>query len=539
MLEMKYYTKHLVWHLVTLLVLGYFLFVYKTGERDIWAPDEDEYALVNREMVRDGNWIFPTANGKPYSIKPPLFNWIGSLISLGYGEVTEFTCRIPSALAGLAGVILLYALGSILFTPRAGFLSALVLSTTFLYIQFSRWIQINMLATFFLILTLFLFYWGYQNEQKRRWIYLLMYVPMGLGTLTMGPVNVVMPAGVIFFYFLLIKDLKHIRQLKIGWGLVIYLAIVLPWYLAVGLKGSYAGNILITTNITRYFTSWGHVRPFYYYLVNLPGNFLPWTLFLPGALFLLFSEKDPDERKKLFFPAVWVVSLFVFFSLSQAKRSEYILPVFPGLALLLGRFFDASIDRWKTVRIWRRSIVWPTYTLISLLLLSCLGLPIYCLLQSPDWLPTVIPFALLLFGGAVVLFILIQKEWVFLEFVAIGIFISIMTVYAAGPIVSKANPHNSTKSFCTKVAGFVEEGTTLKMYGYYRPAYAFYTQRFVEKTDSIETLSQWFASEKPQYVVMQKKDYMKIKGLVAAELQVIDQWEGYRNMVLVSNRVQS
>jgi hypothetical protein len=176
---------------------------------------------------------------------------------------------------------------------------------------------------------------------------------------------------------------------------------------------------------------------------------------------------------------------------------------------------------------------------MALLFLSGLGLPIYSFLKSPDWLGTVIPFSLLIFGSAVVLFILIQKERVFLEFVTIGLFISILTVYAAGPIVSKANPHNSTKSFCTKVAGFVEEGTTLKMYGYYRPAYAFYTGRFVEKTDSVATLSQWLTSEKPQYVVMQKRDYMKIKGLVSVDLHIIDEWEGYRNMVLVSNRAQS
>jgi hypothetical protein len=176
---------------------------------------------------------------------------------------------------------------------------------------------------------------------------------------------------------------------------------------------------------------------------------------------------------------------------------------------------------------------------MSLLFLSCLGLPIYSFLKSPDWLEVLIPFSLLIFGSVVVLFILILKEQFFLEFVATGISIGIMTVYAAGPIVSKANPHNSTKSFCTRVARFVEDGTTLKMYGYYRPAYAFYTERFVEKTDSLATVSQWFESEKPQYVVMQKRDYMKIKGLVGVDLHIIDEWEGYRNMVLVSNRAQS
>ena len=128
--------QQLVWHLIVLLILGCLLFFYNIGNRAIWSPDEDEYALVNREMVEDGHWIFPTANGKPYSIKPPLFNWIGSSVSVLYGEVNEFTSRIPSAVAGLAGVITLYFLGVLLFGARAGFLSALVLATCFLYINF-------------------------------------------------------------------------------------------------------------------------------------------------------------------------------------------------------------------------------------------------------------------------------------------------------------------------------------------------------------------------------------------------------------------
>ena len=96
-----------LWWIFFLLVLVYLLFFHMAGERYIWSPDEDEYALVNREMVEDGHWIFPTANGEPYSIKPPLFNWIGSLISLANGEVTEATSRLPSALAAALCVFFL------------------------------------------------------------------------------------------------------------------------------------------------------------------------------------------------------------------------------------------------------------------------------------------------------------------------------------------------------------------------------------------------------------------------------------------------
>lgn len=63
-----------------------------------------------------------------------------------------------------------------------------------------------------------------------------MYVPVGLGTLNMGLVNVAMPMVVIGLYLFAIKDVKHILKLKVGWGILIYLAIVAPWYFAVSLK---------------------------------------------------------------------------------------------------------------------------------------------------------------------------------------------------------------------------------------------------------------------------------------------------------------
>jgi 4-amino-4-deoxy-L-arabinose transferase-like glycosyltransferase len=366
-----------------------------------------------------------------------------------------------------------------------------------------------------------------------------MYVSMGLGTLTMGPVNMVMPAIVIVFYLLVVKDIKQIFRLRLGWGILIYLVIVLPWYLLVSLKGDYAGNILVTTNLTRFFTAWGHVRPFYYYIVTFPGNFLPWTLFLPGAIILCSSQKVRDERKKLLFPIIWAVSLFLFFSLSQCKRSEYILPLYPALALLLGFFFHKSIDWWDNSAVWRRWILWPTYLLAALLFITAVGLPIYCMIKSPDWTGTVIPLSLIMVVLVIPIIVLIRKEQVFLTVVAIGVLLAGMVVYASGPIFSKANAYKSTRSFCLRVKARIREDTTLKMYGYYRPAYAFYTDRFVECSEDPETLLAWFTAEAPEYVVMKRKDFARIKDAFPLTLHLIDEWEGYRHMVLVSNQSET
>jgi len=81
-----FYRRNEKWILLLLVLLSYPLFFYRLGDRDIWAPDENEYIQVNREMVLDGHWIYPTANGQPYSIKPPLFNWVGSIFSSLSGE---------------------------------------------------------------------------------------------------------------------------------------------------------------------------------------------------------------------------------------------------------------------------------------------------------------------------------------------------------------------------------------------------------------------------------------------------------------------
>ena len=109
--------------LLLLVLLSYPLFFYKLGDRDLWSPDEDEYVQVNREMVLDGHWIYPTANGEPYNIKPPLFNWLGSAFAKLNGEVTEHTSRLPSAMAASAGLLILYFIGGKLFGRRAGLLT--------------------------------------------------------------------------------------------------------------------------------------------------------------------------------------------------------------------------------------------------------------------------------------------------------------------------------------------------------------------------------------------------------------------------------
>jgi hypothetical protein len=526
-----------IWMLLSLLLLGYFLLFHNMGDRYIWSPDEDEYALVNREMVEDGHWIYPTANGEPYGIKPPLFNWIGSFFSLINGEVTEFTSRLPSSLAAMAGVFAIYFLGKLLFGSRAGYLAAMVLATSPLYIEFARWIQINMISALLLTMTLLFFYWGYSNEQKRKIAYLLMYVPMGLGTLNMGPVNVVMPAIVISLYLIAVKDYRHIFQLRLGWGVVIYLLIVAPWYITVSMAQGYAEKLLITTNLTRYFGKFAHARAFYYYFITTPPNFLPWILYLPGAVYLYFSRQTGDERKQLLFPLIWAAGLFIFYSISKTKRSEYMLPIFPALALLVGYLFDRAFLYWKDGVFWRRLVAWPTYIFLIVCLSAGLGLPLYSWRQAGDWLPIVLPISVLCIICAVVSFILIKKNNGLGAIASVVLLIAGIVTYGSGAVIAKVNDVKSPRSFCLNIMDRIQHDEKLKMYEFYRPVYAFYTHKLIDDINGRKALLRHFKSEKQIYVITREKEYLRLKKSFPSKIYLIHrQWIDHRYVVLMSNR---
>jgi len=529
-----------VWVLIFLLGLGYFLFFHNLSVRYLWNPCEDEYVLVNREMVEDGHWFYPTANGQPYSIKPPLFNWIGSLISVFYGEVNVFTSRLPSPFAALIVMFLIYYFGKYLFGPRAGLISAMVLATSPLYIRYAQWIQINMIATMLLSFTLVLFYIGYKEPRRRRWAYLLMYVAMGLGTLNMGPVNLVMPVIVIGIYLFLVKDIKHISQLRIGWGMLIYLLIVAPWYVAVSLKGGYANDLIITSNLTRFFGDFTHSKPFYHYIASTPPYFLPWSLFFPVAFYLCFSEKTREDRKLLLFPFVWTSSLFVFFSLSICKRSGYMLVIFPALALLVGYMLDRGLLYWKDSLFWRKALLWPTYTVLVGAGLIAVGLPVYCWIKAPDWFGLVLPLAIMLLVGVAVASVFLHKRRFFEALITCVIVIAAVIAYGSGPVIAKANNFISAKSFCLKVKERIPEGETLKMFHFYLAVYPYYTERFVEVLWTPPQLLDWFRQNKRVYAISKEEDYEEIADTFEVPIYVIErQWVRKRYMLLLSNQPES
>jgi len=400
-----------------LLLLGFcFVFYFLAlDQSELRKGDEIRYARIAQEIVTGGDWVSLHLHGQPYMDKPPLFFWLIAFSSYLWGGFASFSARFPSAFLGTFAVLITFFMGKSLYDSKTGFLSGLILATSFLFARYSTRANIDATLTFFTTASLFSFLQWYrcskQESEGQMGIWRLsiygFYVGMGLATLTKGPVGFLLPLLVGLVYLLIQKDWKGIKRMRIFSGMLLFLAVVLSWYLPAVIKGgqAYLNETLFHQSIDYYSKGWDHPKPIYFYLCNFPVDFLPWTLFLPGAMAYGYSKDCYGKRKEFLFLLTWFVVPFLFFSFSAGKRDLYLLPLYPAASLMVGKLFgDFIFNRIERFR--REWISLPLYVLMGLILIA--GLTIFWLLSKefPFYSPYSLPIACFLVGGGVVLFFL-------------------------------------------------------------------------------------------------------------------------------------
>lgn len=339
-------------------VLGLFAFVfvlffYKLGSYPLFDLDEPRYAEAAREMLERGNWITPYFNYELRFDKPVFFYWLIAIAYQMFG-VSEFAARFFSAVSGTAIMAMVYFFGRHWISARFGFFASIILASSIMFTGLSRMSITDMtLACFMTGTTLSLFMAAHQNL---RW-WLVAGISAGLAVLTKGPVGIVVPGAVFVLYTLLIGDFK--RCLLNRWlplALLVCVAIALPWYvLAYQENGPIFLEMLFFHNLTRFSdVVSGHQQPIYFYVIVLIAGFLPWTAYLPAAVHRLWqqarSHRENVQARDFrylvpLFAAVWIVFIFAFFTISDTKLLTYILPLFPGLALLTGEaWYSESLE---------------------------------------------------------------------------------------------------------------------------------------------------------------------------------------------------
>lgn len=506
--------------LLILAALGALLFLPGLGWRDVWNPDEARYAEVAREMRLLGTWAVPHLNGRVYTQKPPLLFWSIAAFGALTGGISETAARLPSALAALGALLLVYRMGDRFFGRRAGWLAAAAFGTCFKVLWQGRFGQIDMLLTF--LVTLGVWFWarGYTEERSR--LYPLFFVSAGLATLAKGPVGLLPPLLSIVAFLLVTRDRGELKRLRIGLGLLLWAAVVLAWLVPAGLSGGgdYLRQIVFKQNVTRYVDPWHHFEPWYYYLTVIPAEFFPWSFLLPTAIVAGWKRFEGRPRQGFLFCLCWVAVTVVFFSVSPAKRSVYILTLYPALALLVGAGLDRIARDWPR---WRRGAVIPFGLLAGLLLLIVAALPVAGR-GRPEagplggdrfvWALTAILVPALL--GAL-------ASWWISRSGALPRLPRAVAALAAGMalttlgIVLYALPRfdvfKSARGLSRELVARMAPGEVYGIYPRLDSTFLFYTHRYCEDLDSEAKLRAFLARPGRVWLLAQRDDLARLKGL--------------------------
>lgn len=316
--------------------VGALLYVTGLGWRDLWFPNEPNVADVAQAMFLSGDWVVPRRMGEVWVDYPPLLYWAGAASSAVFGEMSAFSLRLPSALGAIALSLITCFAGSRWFGPSAGLWAGFLLLTFPQFALQAIGYRPDMLFGLFIAAGLLAYAAGAGSEPSWK-LRAAGFALLGLAMLTKGPLGLLLPGLVLALWHGTRREWRRLAALA-PLSLV-SLAIYLPWFVACARQ---AGADSVVEELWLHFARFGsgargHVRPLYYYAVNLWLDLAPWSLLLPLALWRIRrcgSWRDPRQQLLLW----WLGAFFVFLSLAVTKRQLYLLPAYPAAALLLGQW---------------------------------------------------------------------------------------------------------------------------------------------------------------------------------------------------------
>lgn len=336
------------YQLLALVAIAACLFFIGLGRLPLLEPDEGRNAEVAREMLALHDWITPHYDTLPYLDKPAVFFWLvaGSFRLLG---LSEMAARLPSALAALGTVLLTWLLGRRMFDERCAWLAGVIFATSPLVMVFARVVIFDMPLTFLVTLTLTAFWLSRAADRPRRDLDCLMFAAAGLATITKGPVGFILPLLTILVYAALQRKFSEMRRLAWPPGILLFLAVSLPWFIAVSVRNpDFPRYAFWNESLLRFTTGHAHRGgSFFYYVPVFLAGFLPWSfpLLFAGINHIRGWKRlrEPCAAPRAFLLA-WALVTFVFFSISQSKLPAYFLPAIPALALLLSEIWSREVN---------------------------------------------------------------------------------------------------------------------------------------------------------------------------------------------------
>ena len=531
------------WYGAAAVALAALLFLARLGVRALWAS-EGRWAEVVREMGLSSNYFWPTINGKLYYDKPLLSYWLIAAASHLTGGLNETATRLPSAIFGLAGIVLIIVMARRLYDRTTGAWAGFILATSYSYVFFSRLASADIETTTGVLAALVLFI-SYRQRQDGWWVVCL-WMLMAVTSLTKGLIGFALPIFVMGLYSLLEQGAAVLYQrltrdswsarwawlsARLRWffNLRTPVAIVaggalyyLPFALSHTRAHSDAGLYMVfRENVVRFFEPFDHRGPIYLYIYVLFGLMAPWSIFIPAALLEVHRKARSAAARTLgggdLFALVYFWGTLAFFTLSRSRRSYYLLPILPAAALLVARLLSE-----RTAALWapaRRLMNLGYYALAA----AVIGFGIGFLLPAsmrPGWLRLLPPSPArpIFLAGWLICLGMIWYAWRDLNVRRVAVSAAVITYLAMCflflVLMPQAEAYRYERSFAravrTNVGG---DGSQLAFFRIWGPGLVYYLSMPdpIPLFNSTEQVARFARSKGGAWVITRAKDVENLK----------------------------
>jgi 4-amino-4-deoxy-L-arabinose transferase-like glycosyltransferase len=499
------------------LALGLLLVVASgIGFREPWPADEPRFALIARDMVASGNWLFPRVGGDLYADKPLVYFW---LLAIGYaitGSV-RYSFLIPSFLSACGVVWLIFDFVRRLIDRQTALTAALTLLFTVQFVMVMRAAQIDATLCFFSTLSLYALLRHLMFGPQWGWLF-IGGLAAGVGVITKGvgflPLLILIP-----YAFMRARGFQPLPRFEGGWkwglvaaGFLLGVSIwLVPMLATVATSGdpalvAYRNEILFNQTVHRYAKSWHHLKPWYFFLVEV----IP-ALWLPTSLLLIWlvphwrqAWKDKDAR--VWLPLSWAILVLIFFSASPGKRGIYLTPALPAVVLAASPYLNGLFSRRSVQRAGLALSGFLVVAAFALIIGHTAGAKWALKVPASVGISSTTPFLVFAVLGALAWF----WAWRMRPILAwAGVMTSVMLVwsYAINPQI---DGERSAQTFMQSVLRQVPPGTELAFMGYKeqfllyldRPVVNFGHRRWLEGPKESYDASLWLNGASNRMLLM-------------------------------------
>lgn len=547
-------------HLLLWVVCG-LLFLPSLGTASLWDMDEGNYAEAAREMLVSGDWIVPTFNYQIFIDKPPLMYWSQAICYRLFG-VSEFAARLPSALACLASVLLTYELGRRMFAAHTGLLAGLVLASTLAVGVAAQFANPDGILLACGLLTMFSFWTSYARGD-RSWLWLCG-LTTGLGWLTKGPIGLVLPGAAILLFLVWDRGWRQLFDRRLLLVILLFLAVTGPWHILVGVSTDweYLRIFYLKHNVQRFQQAFeSHSGPAYYYLGVVLVGLGPWVVFLGPTCWFAFGRAARSDGARLAldggaaitassgigryrFLWAWIAVHLLFFSVARTKLPNYVLAVYPALALLIARF----LERWRAgVIAVPRWLMPGTFILLGMLAMLALAgcligggvirLPdFHDRLEGIEWCAAATA-ALVLAAILGTCFCARQRRN------AVVVSVTVLIIANLGSALCIANPvlsrHRAPAALVRAIPAAGNPDVRVASFEYFQQSLVFYCGRHVQQLHDIPQLLAFLDSPREGYVFLTNDRWRELQARFPPNVRQLRRCRDFldrNDIVVISNR---